>query len=348
MPPELFMCLKNGVIAPDKWEDFPHHYGKSEKIKENLLKSRVYFLRDDKSNAYFYLGVALHYIQDSYTSMASFYPNHHRWEESIEYCNFTDDLEQTINYSLRNNPWERSRCLGIACALSQKAQGKDSTLYMATLTGHEKSASFAEPNVDLNLALRASFVVVESVLSSKNSPELENKLRRLLLDYELLLQKIEDEFSEIIVKLVNELTGLEKRKLPSAGFMPKIKNLLLEIRISLKKSAVNSSYNRYLEQRHLTRFVKEYHEAVVRTVYPYSGWYNFLIPPLNLDVVRRELLPINRVAEVLGINEEVINESLDRFKVSSYQIENTKLVTRTDLDRFLTYSNVNGFLKYPM
>jgi hypothetical protein len=86
LPSEVYSKFKDGVIAPDKWEDFPHHYGKSEEIRENLLKSRTYFLRDDLKNSFFYLGVSLHYLQDSYTSMTSFYLKHHSWEEDTEYA----------------------------------------------------------------------------------------------------------------------------------------------------------------------------------------------------------------------------------------------------------------------
>ena len=133
LSPEETENFKKGIIAPDKWKDYPHHHGKSENIKQHLMKSRGFFLKDDLPFAFFHLGVALHYIQDSYTSFASFYPKHQSWEESIECANFTYDLIKTINYSLRDKEWERKRCLGLAVALSKKAQGRDNTLYLATL-----------------------------------------------------------------------------------------------------------------------------------------------------------------------------------------------------------------------
>jgi hypothetical protein len=69
-------ALKEGVIAPDKWKNYPHHHGKSNAIKQHLVTARYLFLQGDLLNAYFNLGVALYYIQDSYTSFPSFYPNH--------------------------------------------------------------------------------------------------------------------------------------------------------------------------------------------------------------------------------------------------------------------------------
>jgi hypothetical protein len=209
---EVAQSFKNGILAPDQWKDYPHHHGKSENIKEHLMKSRGYFLQDDLPNAFFHLGVALHYIQDSYTSMASFYPKHQSWEESIEYANFTYDFEKTIPYSLKNKWYERDRCLKLANTLSKKAQGRDNTLYMATLSGHATSKSFSKPIVDLNLGLRASYVVTESVFSSKNCPDLENKLRDELSNYEALMRTAEVELSNKIIRFANERDYLKKTK----------------------------------------------------------------------------------------------------------------------------------------
>ena len=269
---EVAQSFKNGILAPDQWKDYPHHHGKSESIKEHLMKSRGYFLQDDLPNAFFHLGVVLHYIQDSYTSMASFYPKHQSWEEDIEYANFTHDLETTINYSLGNNWYERDRCLRLANILSNKAQGRDDTLYMATLSGRAASKSFAKPVVDLNLGLIASYVVTESVLSSKNCPDLENKLRNGLSKYEVLMRTAEVELASKIIRLANERDDLEKRKVPQSGIVSKIKNWILGIRIRLKDLAVNSSNSYYTQQKHLEKVVREYKKAANITVIPYSGW----------------------------------------------------------------------------
>jgi len=281
---EVAHNFKTGIIHPDQMKNNPDHYGKSEDIKEHLMRSRGYFLQDDYPNAFFNVGVALHYIQDSYTSMASFYPGHNGWEVSIEYANFTDDLKETITYSLGNNEYERDRCLKIANILSEKAQGRDNTLYTATLSGQAASKSFAEPIVDLNLALRASYVVTESVLSSKNCPALENKLRNVLSNYEALMRTAEVELSNKIIRLANERDELRKRRVPQSGIVSKMRNWILGIRIGLKDSAVNSNNNYYIQHKHLEKVVREYMEAANMAVTPYSGWYNFQIPKINPNV----------------------------------------------------------------
>jgi len=339
---EVAQSFKNGVLTPDQWKDYPHHYGKSRKIKEYLMKSRGYFLQDDFPNAFFHLGVALHYIQDSYTSMASFYPKHQSWEEDIEYANFTYDLEKTIDHSLSSKSYERDRCLQLANILSKRAQGRDNTLYMATLSGHAASKSFAKPIVDLNLGLRASCVVAESVLSSKNCPALEDKLRDGLSNYEVLMRTAETELSNKIIRLVNERDDLEKRKVPQTGIVPKIKNWILGIRIALKDSAVNSNNNNYAQQNHLEKVVKEYVKAANITVIPYIGWYKFQIPRINPSVVERELLSVQEIAESLGESEHVLRESLNKVNISIYHVGDRDLVRRAELKRFPHLFPVKG------
>ena len=88
------------------------------------------------------------------------------------------ELEKTINYSLIDNNFQRDRCVRIADYLSREVEGRDNTFWAATLSGQYKSTRSAKPVVDYNLGRRASYVVAKSVLSSKNSPVLENKLAK--------------------------------------------------------------------------------------------------------------------------------------------------------------------------
>ena len=347
LTPQVSQSFEDGIVAPDKWKDFPHHHGKMEKIKQYLMKSRGYFLQDDFPNTFFHLGVALHYIQDSHTSFASFYPKHQSWEESIEYARFVSDLKKTINYSLRDKGWERERCLRLAETLSNNAQGRDNTLYLATLSGHEASKSFAKPIVDLNLALRASYAVIKSVLSSKNCPALENILRDELSNYKELMRTAEAELTNKIIRLVTEREELEKSKVPSSGLVSKIKNWILGIRIKLKDLAVNSNYKSYTQEKHLEKVIREYLKETNRAIVPYRGWYNFHIPKLNPNVVNKELMTIQEVAIALSENESTLKESLAKVNLTSYRVRNIELIRRAELDGFLRNSPLNGFTKIP-
>ena len=340
LTPQVSQGFKDGIVAPDKWKDFPHHYGKTEQIKHHLMKSRGYFLHDDFLNAFFHLGVALHYIQDSHTSFASFYPKHQSWEESIEYARFVSDLNNTIRYSLRDKGWERERCLRLAEALSKNSNGSDNTLYLATLSGHEASKSFAKPIVDLNLALRASYVVSKSVLSSKNSPTLENKLGTELSKHIELMKTAEIELTNKIIRLVNEREELEKRKVPSSGLVSKIKNWIFGIRIKLKDLSVNSGYKSYIQEKHLEKVIREYLKEINIAVSPYRGWNNYQIPKLNPNVVNKELLKIQDAAKALGEDKSILKESLANAKLTSYRVGTIELIRRVELDRLCAHSDL--------
>ena len=347
MSDEVAHSFRNGIVAPDQWKDYPHHHGKSENIKEHLMKSRGYFLQDDLPKSFFHLGVALHYIQDSYTSVVSYNsPNrqiwHQNWEQDIETSNIVgdQDFEKMINYSLMKNNFQRERCLRIAHSLSRGTEGRDNTINVATLSGHGESISNAKPIVDLNLGFRASLVVIESVLSSKNCPALENELRKGLFYHEALLRTAEVELANKIIGLVNERIDLELRRVPSSGIVSKIRNWILGMKIGSKERAVNFNYDYYTAKGHLHEVVREYLNAANRTVTPYAGWFNFQIPRINPNIVSKELLSVQDVAKALGEDEHDLKGSLHKHNVSIYYVRNSELVRRAELDRFLNQSPV--------
>lgn len=349
---EVKQSFRDGIIAPDQWKDFPHHHGKSNDIRNHLMKSRGYFLQDNLPKAYFHLGVALHYIQDSYTSVKSYKSPknqqwHQNWEERIENCYFASDLEKTINRFLDDNRSQRERCLRLAKILSAGASGRYNTLYKATLSGQQPSESSAKPVVDLNLGLRASYVVAKSVLSSKSCPDLENKLNKNLTDYEGLMMFAEKDLSDKIVRLINEREDFQKRKVAESGIVAKLKNWILGLRIRLKDFSANSNYKSYTQRKHLKKVEKQYLKAVNKTVASYTGWYNFKIPRINLNVVRRELFSIQEVTEILGEREHVLKQSLTDLNVSRFQVKNWELIRRSELDKFLKQNPVNGLTEFP-
>ena len=297
--------LREGVLIPDKWGDYPHHYGKSLAIRENLLTSRMYFLKDDLFNAYHYLGIALHYIQDSYTSMASFYPKHHSWEEDIENCKFVFDIEEMIQYVLRNNSFERDRCLNLARELSKEACGRE-TLRVATLTGYEASKSFAKPIVDLNLAFRASYIVAKSVLSSKVNPELNKQLEHNLAIHEALLNEAENLLVNKILQLAQQRQTLLKQKVTNQGIINKLKNLFLGLKVKAKDSQLDSKFQEYLGQKHFQKVSLKYKEVTDRIIAPYFGWYSYSVPPLDFKVVKRQLIPLQDDSHNVIVDKEAM------------------------------------------
>jgi hypothetical protein len=338
--------LKEGVIEPDKWGDYPHHYRKEREIQNNLLLSRRYFLADDFPNAYHYLGIALHYIQDSYTSMASFYPSHHSWEESIEKCDVVFNLEETIQYSLRDNGFERSRCLELANVLSHEVQGKDITMYIATLSGHEVSQTYAKPIVDFNLGYRASYLVTKSVLSPTYNAQLDLALKQSLAYHETLLHNAESIFSAEIVEIAKQLEGLRSRRVSKSGIIVGIKNWVLTLRIEVKNYQLNSKYQKYVDKKHLSEISLRYEEATRVDVNPYIGWYKFSIPELNYNVVKSQLISLQEVAKYFMVDENVFDEMLRKNFFSIFSLGGKKFVRRIEINKIISLS-LKNVSEYP-
>ena len=75
--------LRNGSVLPDYQHDFPHHTGKSQTIKTEIENARKLFLEKD-DECYMRLGIALHYIQDGWTSKPRTGDKHTAWEQLIQ------------------------------------------------------------------------------------------------------------------------------------------------------------------------------------------------------------------------------------------------------------------------
>jgi len=325
--------FKDGVLAPDKWKDYPHHYGKGEAIRKNLMYSRKCFLEDDLLNAYFHLGVALHYIQDAHTTLNSRSDKHTSWEEQIEDADYVHDIERLINHVFRNDESKRKKWLSLSKFFSIDVQGRDSTLYVASLFGQEEHKVWARPIVDLNMGLRASFVVSKSVLSSKTNHNLDASLNQLLQEHEKLLQTTEIKLANKIVDLLQKREKLKNEKTTTHGIKAKIKNSFLSFKVGIKNFQLYFKSREYETRGHLNRVAKRYSRATQATTKPYEGWYKYQIPKINLRIVEKELLPLNEVAKKLGTDEESIRGLKNQFSI--YHVRGQELVKRSELNEVL-------------
>ena len=352
LPRAEYKKLMDGVVAPDKWRDnnphFPHHYGRSNEIQHHLLEARRLFLQNDLPNALFNLGVALHYIQDSYTSYPSFSQiEHGNWEERIENSCLVSDLETTIQRTVRDVS-QRNRCSWRDQELMNEVQGRDNTLGIAILNGgKQENDSIASPEVDLNLGFRASYVVSKSILGPKNCPALDNQLRSVLSEHENRLRMAEIESSNKITRLISERDELARKKVPPNGILGKIKNWVTGIRIGSKDRAVISNMNGYFRGEHLENVAKHYMTEASKTAANYGGWYDFQIPQLDLNIVSRELLEIQAVSKILSFDQHNLRNLLKERNISIHPVGDNEIVRRTDLDRLLLEIPINGFIRYP-
>jgi len=352
--------LKDGVVEPDKQRGSyeRHHYGKLDDIERYIRAARSYFLQNDLSNAYFYLGahfylgVALHYIQDAYTSVKHYdSPNNQRWhqnyEQEIESERFVLDVEREIQYRFRNDYPEMKKYSDLARDLSRNVEGKDDTLRVATLVGRTPSVKLGKAIIDLNMAYKASYVVSKSVLSPKTCPALETQLKHVLSRHETFMRNAEIESSNKIIRLIEERDQLQNKKVPPTGLVSKIKNWITGIRIASKDRAALHKNSDYVLRRHLKNVADYYGRATNRTVAPYVGWYNFQVPKINIDIVKRDLLSVQEIAGYFGVGVSSMKESLRKGNVPSFYIGNKELIRRPELDRILGQFPLKGFKEYP-
>ena len=117
------------------------------------------------------------------------------------------------------------------------------------------------------------------------------------------------------------------------------------VRIKLKDFSVNSKYKSYTQEKHFEKVIGDYLTETHKIVAPYNGWNNYQIPKLKTNIVNKELLAIQDIALIMGENESALKDSLAQDNLTSYNVGNIELIRRTDLDRFLSNSPVNGFTK---
>ena len=322
--------LREGSIAPDKWKDYPHHEGKSKEIKRRLLNSRRFYLKNNLSKAYFDLGVALHYIQDGFTTLTSRSKYHSRWEDQIEQSYFNDNLQYIVDKAFQHVSKMKQEYDRYIRKLSDDLQGRSDTLQIASMQGpgisHWGTIMYGKPYVDLNFALRTSYIITKSVLSSKHNPELQKKLDENEKDYQTKLRKTETQTAKEMIELINKYNKLKSQK--NDGFF---KSLMNKISTWTTKIKTNHNLNRYEQKKHLKKLNNGYRNVVNRITLAHSGWYNYYVPKLDINSVQKELLTKQELMEELGIKEASLNRILSAKNLFPYTVENKELFRRSEL-----------------
>lgn len=255
---------------------------------------------------------------------------------------FVYDIHRLIQVKFQDDRYQKSKYSMLAEQLSKNVKGKENTLYVATLIGQQESQEWAKPIIDLNFALKASLVISESVLSQRNSPELETTLHQILKEHEGLLQKSENLLSNRIIELVLNRDALRKKVTTTAGIKSRIKNGVIRIRVGIKNLQIRSKSTQYDRRKHLREVAIRYQEATETTISPYDGWYNFEVPKINIDNIDRNLLTINEAAKLLGVDESRIRRILQSNNCICYRAGNKELFGRKELLGVINQSETNA------
>lgn len=322
--------LREGVIAPDKWRDFPHHHGKSETIRRHLVKARMFFLDGNLPEACFHLGVTLHYIQDSYTSLSTRSRHHTRWEEQMDQAYFTDNLQELVQRAFPNRPDRREEYMRIATWLSRELEGKISTLGLATASGPGLSfwgpQQWGKPHVDVNFALKASYVISRSVFSQKDCPKLDEELKLILKEYEEKMNEVELRSASKILDSIRRRDYYEKRK-GKLGIL----HWFLTFLSVIQNYQAKRKLKHYGQRKHLKQVLKEYEQATDRAAMPHRYWYIYNIPEMRLDVVDKELLSLEEASENLQIEKSIIEDLIAKDRILCYRMKDEEFISKSEL-----------------
>lgn len=329
---EDFSRLKEGLLSPDKWQNYPHHYGKDDDIIMFLNLARANFLEDDFSNAYFNLGVALHYIQDSYTTYPSYLPKHEVWEEWIENSALVSDVGEAIRKTVKNQ-MVMGRCLWLAQVLSMDVHGRDETLGKATLNGMLKdNKTIASPKADLNLGYIASYAVIKSVLGPKMAPSLNDALMSNLHHFEGLLRTAEGRSSGEIIGLMSKRNERTKGLKSSSGVVAKIRNWIINIRIRGIDQQLAVKYQEYMRRKHLHDEAVKYHHEAHRIAIHHMGWYKFQIPEIDVNI-KMELISIIEATGIYRLEEHRLRDLLVANQIPIYIVGVNEIIERDQVNR---------------
>ena len=55
LPHGATQVIKESVILPDKWKDYPHHHGKDKTIRKYIIEARKSFLNNAYRDMYYNL-----------------------------------------------------------------------------------------------------------------------------------------------------------------------------------------------------------------------------------------------------------------------------------------------------
>ncbi len=305
--------LREGVLAPDKWGNYPHHYGKSRDIRDYLLNARKFFLRNDLRNAYFSLGVALHYIQDSYTSLSSRSSRHSSWERQIEEAGFATGLESLVQWAFRDRKDKRKKYSNIMGNF-REVSGERDTLELATLLGHNVPV-YGNPKVDLNFGYWASFFVAKSVLGATVNGKLQDQLVKLQAESEVKMKIAEAEFVCRLVAIVEKRDDLHSRSKSSS----KLKAFFLRLFGWVQNLRAGFMAKTYEEEKHLKRIAKKYEDAAHKISAPHIRWYSVTIPVMDIRVIEKQLLSREEVPRYFRINEKSVQDWITTGKITAYR-----------------------------
>lgn len=313
LPPEVRSALLSGVVFPDEEKKRngtreSHHYGRSRDIGDNLNRARRYRLTGDVANAFFYLGVALHYIQDSYVSCKSTNADRHfEYEMKMNDYYPNPDIERSVRTYLSDQQFLMNNCLRVARALkNDDIKGAKQTLSIARLNARDRPHDHeANGVIDYTLSYLATIAVVRAiVLDPINHPQLDYDLTRLHQDVVRRLNEIEIQLTNSLINKIGERNRSANLKNRSDGIIGRMKNWMLKRKISGMDQVIRSMNDTYFARNHLQPLVLNYRVQAEQVAQMYEGWYAYEIKDVDTSSIPQIIVNIqmaNDPFESIGV-----------------------------------------------
>jgi hypothetical protein len=295
LTPTEALRLEKGCIRPDYWKNYPHHYGKKKQISKHILDARRLFLENDKLDSLFWLGVALHYVQDHWVTVPSSSFDHGWWEDQIEEAPFVDDNfellkefdlakfyppAQTIQARVAQQRYieTNQRLLEFRkLCLSNFEDCTGRLVESATLNvAMIKHPMFGAPIFDFNFASKVSLLIALSVYQSTTSSRLQKELMQMRKEFEIRLQEAEKALAKKLVELNTKRTELEQNR----GFINWVRKLACSLNIRV-------NHGRYENRSHLLTVREAYYKEAEWKSNAFRNWYVAFIPKLDIEKIDR-------------------------------------------------------------
>lgn len=256
--------LINGIIYPDANDPKPHH-DREDAIRENIRKARDRRLDYNPSDSFFYLGMAFHYIQDSWVGMDPDHEEYSKYEKQMDKCTILNIGEDMFRYY----PVKRSRVLKqymeIDAVLGSPLKAPSELYDLASVVKPYESSAF----LDVNIAYRVCYRVAEMVLQPMLKVSLDEMLSKLHSEYTEIFVARNLSEQESLFRMEEDLENLREGTFSGVDAWN-------------KKRALKKRLALYAKGGHLNKTRYDYKQESDRVAAPFVEWYNVTIPELVL------------------------------------------------------------------
>jgi hypothetical protein len=257
--------LRNGSVHPHKeGVSVPHYKGREDDIELFIRKARRFMIDKKPKDAIFYMGIALHYIQDKWTTLDNSHKKHEDYTTLISKTKILPYGSDLSGYYpiLSERAFEQYE--NIVSCYNQTSLDIEKIFQIIRQWKPIESSAF----LDLNMAYRISYKVSEIVLQPTKHKEYEKLVKDLFNEYEEKITARDQEEREKLEIKREEFESIKEEK-----------GLLVFISRHFAKKRLETATKKYDEQYHLKDLYKQFNNDFNEISAPYRDWYYVGEPP---------------------------------------------------------------------